>query len=806
VLSAKISKLLLFFILTAWSYVGFAQGNNGKISGRITDANTGEVVDYAVVAVLKLGTDDVIKGTSSSNGGYFLIANLPLGTYSVRITYIGYDRQLIESVDLDTDDPDIDLGVIKFKPQNSMLAGVTITEKKPQVEVNADQITYNVGQSLQAEGAVATDILKNVPMVNVDIDGKVTIAGKRNTRVFIDGKPSDYMTSNITDLLNVLPSDAIEKIEVIHNPPAKYSADGEGIINIVLKKGAKVGLNGTLSLNGGTLGTYTANSYASYRSKGLSLIGNYAFSRGNSIGNSSSLRQNLFADTTFYRNQYNNRSSFNNGHHVRGSANWDIDSTQNLRFSANYNISNANGGSSSDYFFIDESQVTSGLNKQGNNNNNGSSSYIINADYTWKMSNTGEELSASAVYSNNVFNNDRYLFRNYLNADGTAVVNKNPVEQTFDILGANNNLELKLDYLKPFKAKGSSLGLGLAANLRSNDNDQAVQDLNYKSGQYLPNTGLSNRFNFGQDIYSAYSSLSIRSKRNWLYRASLRAELTRTSFNLSSVATPYSISPYVNLFPNVSVSKLFKQKYSIGLTYSDRINRPREYALNPQIGSSDSLNISFGNPNLKPSLTHQAEMSFGVIQQRWSIYPRLGYSTTSNIIERITTVDVKGVSQSTYGNLASSQYYTFSLNGNYKPTKKIDVNLGATIGRMIYQSNGISKISRNGNSFQSKGSVFIELPKKLAFEGNLNYYNNTSAQGRNAGSVTSGFGLRKVMFKNKVRLRVMATNPFGQTNTSIYTEGENFIRQDFSTQNTRNFSMILSYNFTRVNNAARGGR
>ncbi|GAB3917731.1 outer membrane beta-barrel family protein [Mucilaginibacter boryungensis] len=763
------------------------------------DANTGEAVDFATVGLYKVGSDIAAKGTSSNDGGIFNFYNVPFGSYSLRISFVGYDKQIIDRVEVSATHMVANLGTIRLKPSvGNALAEVVISDKKPQIEYSADQITYNVGESLQAEGSVATDILKNVPMVNVDINGNATIAGKRNTRIFIDGKPSDYMTANITDLLNILPSDAIDKIEVMTNPPVKYSADGEGIINIVLKKGYKVGLNGTISMTGGTLGNYNINSYASYRTKTLSLNSSYAFGESQNIGDSYSLRKNFFPDTLFYRNNFSNRDGHNFGHNFRTGMNWDIDSTRNLRFTSNFNFNKSSAESFTDYHYLDELAIESNLNKQNNSSHNNSFNYALTADYSWKITKDGEQLEASALYSANTSGNNRYLSRDYLDGNGLPVIGKSPVEQTYDIDGANHGFEFKMDYDKPLGKPKNSLSAGVSANMRTNNNDQEVNNYNYLLGQYMPNNGLTNRFIFNANIYSAYASLNLHTTNNWSFRIGGRGELTDMGFNLSSLSQKYNIKPYVNIFPNLSASRMFKDKYTVGLSYSERIARPREFALNPQIETSDSTNISFGNPNLRPAFTRQLDLSFGMFEKKWSIYPRLGYSSTSSIIERITTVTPNGVSQSTYDNLSNSQYYTINIYGNYRPNKKINLNGGGTLGRIVYQTTSANAISRDGFSVNARAGITMDLPQRLAFEGNMNYYSNTSAQGHNSGSVSTSFGVRKIFLKNKLKFRIMAINPLSQSNAHSYAEGLNFTRESYSSTRTRNFSMTVSYNFTKV--------
>jgi hypothetical protein len=794
------NKYLLSFLLVFFTVVGaFAQSNNGTVGGKLTDPITGEMIDFAGVAILNQGTEDIVKSGTSNNGGVFKFANLPYGKYTVRISYVGYEKQTVDDIEINGEHTEVHLGVIKLKKSGNSMGEVAITEKKRLVEFGADQINYNVSQSLQSEGATATDILKNVPMVSVDIDGNATISGKRSTRIFIDGKPSDYMTSNIADLLNVLPSDAIEKIEVMTNPPAKYSADGEGIINVVLKKGYKLGLNGTLSMSAGTLGNYNLNSYASYKAKNFSLSSSYSFGKSESNSYSASQSQSFPLDTTAYRNQNGNRNGLNFGHNIREGINWDMDTTRNLRFTTNLNINRSSGGSGSDYYIFDRNDIETQLRDQANNNQNRSLNYTFDLDYTWKRTN-GDQLEVSTTYSGNTSGSDRLAETYNLDPNNNLIPGQPPLNQTYNVDGANRATQIKFDYDKPLnESKKNTFDFGASANFRTNNNNQDVQDFNFTNQVYTPDTSLTNKFTYNEHIYGAYASLSIKTENKWSFRIGGRSELTDVNFNVSALPDPYYIKPYINFFPNLSASKSY-ESFTVGLSYSGRLNRPGIYALNPQIITNVSNpNVSFGNPGLTPSYTQQLDLSFSIYGKDWAFYPRIGIANTTHIIERITTPLANGAYQTTYDNLASSSYNTINLYGNYRITKHVNLNGGGTLGRIVYQSTNVANtLNRNGISFQAKAGAQVDVPGKFAFESNMNYYTNTSAQGRNTGSLTSSFAMRKSFYKNKFRVRLMATNPLGQNSSTTYTQSDTFNRQDYYTVNTRNYSMSISYNFTKV--------
>ncbi|RXF71256.1 outer membrane beta-barrel protein [Arcticibacter tournemirensis] len=766
----------------------------GQLSGKVTDADTGESLEYAVVTLYRKPDNSITKSTKTDEDGQFRFENIPTGTYRVKISYVGYLADTLENVVM-PERGTKKLPTIKLKRDTKMLGEVVITESKPEIQFGADTITYNVGQSILAEGSMATDILKNVPMVDVDIDGKVSIAGKRNTRIFINGKPSDYMVGNMADLLSVLPSDAIDKIEVITNPEVRYSADGEGIVNIVLKKGYKIGLNGTLSVNAGTRGTYTGTAYIAYRTENLVLGSSYGYKNNDRATNSYSLTQNYKQNVvSSYRNRYNNGDNNSNAHNFRANADWDMTPNQNFSISINTGRNSAGGDSWSDDYRLNSSEVQQELRNQSNSNNNNSVNVIVDADYTIKLNKKkNEKLEIGFITSINNTDQARSVDR--------TVTRINESESAF-LQHADNELDgsgfqTNADYARSLGKMGTFIA-GLQASVKKNDNQQNVSDYDFALAQDTVNQYLTNKFSFFENIYSAYAGYNLRSKKRWSFKVGTRAELTDASFNQSRT-NGVAMQPYFNIFPNASVSKTFNKKYVTGINYSVRINRPRENALNPLIDNRDSTNISYGNPALKPSVTQQAELSFSTFGRTWSVAPRVSFSKTDDIIERIRIpVDDSGNIETTYRNLATSNALTFSLFGNYRPGKKVSTNAGFTISHITYHSDGNIGARKGGLSYRCNFGLALKLPEKIAFEGNLNYHNNASAQGRSKGSLSSSFGARKLFLQNKLVFRIISADLFSQKSNREFIEGLNYTQERYSSQATRNFSVALSYRFTKT--------
>jgi hypothetical protein len=788
-----LKRLIFIYCSIALSLLSFKAFTveKGIIRGKVIEEVGILPIPFAVVTLFENANEQPLYTLQTDENGEFKVSNLKSGTYRVKISYVGFSALTINEIIITEKDYDKNLGTLKLSTEQNNLNEVVITAQKPLIEFGADVITYNVGSSVLAEGSTATDILKNVPMVQVDIDGNATISGKRSTRVFIDGKPSDYMTSNIADLLNVLPSDAIEKIEVMTNPPAKYSGDGEGILNIVMKKGFKVGFNGNVGITAGLQGNTNANVNASYKGEKFNINGGGAYRQNINKGNSESYRTNFFPDTTFYYNQFNNYRNKSDGGNFRAGLNWDITPKQNLRLSTNYNINNNDNNSGNDFYYINEYLEQVRLRNQKNLGDGNSNNFVFNADYSLQTDTSGGKLAAGITYNTNKNNDVRLYDRSY-----AFPQNLNPTLQQNENESGNNGLNFNLDYDKPLFNKRDQLELGFAYNHRKNNNDLEVQNFNYQTQQYLINANLTNQFFYNENILSAYASYNYR-KNGWSLKAGLRSEYTNLNLDLST-QNNYKLNPYLSFFPSLSINRFFKKRYNIGATYSVRINRPRENTLNPQINNADTLNISYGNPNLLPSYTHQMDISFGVFGQKWSFTPRLSYSTANGVIERYRIVKPNGISESTFDNVGTNYSLALMLIGNFRPTNKISTNANFSVIQSKYSSKLNNLLNRDGLSLRAAAGFSMQLPLKTAFEANINYANNINAQGRNKGSIASSFGARKSFFKNTLSVRISTNDPFGRRNNTSTNQGLNFVSQNYSNNNSNNVTFSLNYRFTKI--------
>ncbi|MFD1632108.1 outer membrane beta-barrel protein [Pseudopedobacter beijingensis] len=786
--------IILFFILLKTSIL-VAQSNKevGNINGNVKDETTGESIDFAGVSVYKTDSEVAIKNFMTDLDGKFSFGELPYGIYKLKISFMGYQAKTIDEIVLNTDNNDVKIDVKLTPITLTVLDEVVVTASKPMIEFGADTITFNVDQSIYAQGATATDLLRSVPMVTVDPDGKPTIAGKVNTRVFIDGKPSDYTSETLTDLLNVLPSEAIQKIEVITNPEARYSADGDGIINIVLKKGYTLGVTSGLAFTTTTQGTYNGTAYAAYSDKKLTVNGSYGFKHNRNITDVdlNRINYNAASAVSSYMNQLSNSKSLTDGHNARASVNWDITPLQNLRASVNYNLSDLGGESFMDDFRFNAANSPTQTINQDIYNANKNNAFTVNADYTLKFKRRkGESISAGFTYFDNGIFRDRDLSRLYYNKNGVKN-NENSQYRSNDIKTGRFNFNA--DYVKNL-SKFATLSLGTQITLGSNSNDQYVTGYDYVNAVDTISR-LTSKFDYDENIYAFYASYRLRTKSRWTFRGGVRSEFTDLNFYDTSIQG-LDTRPYHNLFPNISINKTYKKKYNFGLSYSMRVTRPRENALNPLIDDTNQSNVSFGNPNLRPSYTNQFQLSFGTAGAKWSFTPRLNYTTTDKIIERFRI----SPDSITYENLGSNKALTFSLFGNYRLAKSITLTGGYTVSYRAYESKSALQRPTQGYSHRGNMSITGQLPHSIMLEGQLNYYSNALAQGKNSSSVTTSFGLRKTFLKNRLNARVAAFDPFKNRNLNeivdvLTNTGGSYHQERNVLYNSTNYSFTIGYRF-----------
>lgn len=686
-----ISKVLLFTLTFCIITVKISAQTTGegKISGRILDAQTNETIPFASALLLDRRTKANVKIIQTDVNGAFTITNIPNGVYTFKASYVGFQTMVRDSVSISNTVKAVNFGDIKMKlAKGNLLNEVTINAPKATMQLGIDKKVFSVDQSLVSEGGSATDLLQNVPSVQTDIEGNVSLRGSSGVRVLIDGKPSLIAGGNVAQILQSIPASSIESVELITNPSAKYDAEGQsGIINIVLKKNKKLGFNGSLALTGGNRENYNASTNLSFQNSKVNLFGNYSYRNGYRIGNG-------FNNITYlsptsgglaFTNQNNDSRDLNLGHNVKAGLDYYLAEKTTISFAAGFN--NRTGDERE---LLNINQLGTNLNpislsNRTNDETQKNNSYDLNLDFYQKFKNPREELTANFSFSEG--NNDNYQIynTNIFNSNGNSI-NDLDIQRT-DRDSYNKNYTAQVDYTKPIGEFGK-IEAGYRSQVRISESFTFADQLSPVDGSFNFNYALSNDFNNKDQVHAVYANYQNQIK-NFGYQLGLRAEdaLLETQLGAYDINSNINFTPgkvaYTRIYPSIFLTQKFKGEQQVQASYSRRVNRPRGWDTNPFLDVSDPFNYRQGNPNLQPEDVHAFELSYSKFWDKFSLISSAYLRQTNDVIQRIRTEpDQNGITITTPQNLTRNIASGLELIGKFDLFKKW--NFTANIN--LYQS------------------------------------------------------------------------------------------------------------------------
>ena len=649
----------------------YPDAGTSTITGSVIDSVSRKPVGYATVSVIDQTSGKSISGSLTDSTGKFNFDKLAAGTYKIKISFLSYADKTLPNIKL-AGGITLRLGRILLGVDTKTLNEVQIVGKKALIEEKIDRTVYNAENDLTAHGGDATDVMKRVPMVSVDLDGNVSIRGSQNIKVLINGKTSAITSASIADALKQIPADLIKSVEVITSPPAKYDAEGSGgIINIILKKNTLEGL----SLN--------INSTAGTRGSGLGLNGGYKVGKFD------------FSLGGFGRASYNTPGDFTNDQTVTNLATGDqyltkqSASTHNkglfgrYNFGMDYDISEhnslnlgvvvgANNHPVDQDNFLTQSYLNDALTStmlQNNKITNNSNQVDATLTYTLTGKKPNREFSLLTEYSQN---NMVYNYENiFLDQSSGAVTNglKNINNST------NKEVTFEADYQTP-TFKDQLLEFGAKDIIRTASSDYTYYSAADGSLAYVPvsSADLSNNFSYRQNVASGYVSYTLVPFKNYTLRAGARYEYTSIDANFET-GSAVNIPDYGVLVPSLNFARRLSNGDMIKFGYTRRIQRPSLQFLNPSIQASNPLDVTVGNPALRPEYTNNFELAYSTNIKANNINVSAFMRNTNNAIQTIRSSSGDTVSTS-YQNLGKQNAYGMSLSLNLSPINKLMLNGG----------------------------------------------------------------------------------------------------------------------------------
>lgn len=770
--------IIFTFLSTAATSALYAQtAGAGKLTGKVVDVQTNETIPFASALLLDRHTKATVKSGQTDMNGNLVITGIPDGTFTVKISYVGYQTLVRDSISFSKSKALLNLGTIKMKvSKGNVLNEVNVTAQKTPIQLGIDKKVFAVDQSLVSQGGDASDLLSNVPSVSVDMDGNVSLRGSTGVKVLIDGKPSLIGGGSISAILASIPSSSIETVEVITNPSSKYDAEGNsGVINIVLKKNSKLGLNGNIALTAGNRDNYNGNASVSFQNKKINIYANYSYRYGHRIGggyNNITYKNRL--DSLASAQQLTNSSSVDKTHNAKAGIDYSLTDKDVLSFSAAYNNRENNRRDLLSINSYKTTGIPSSLSNRINTNDGDGHSYDLNMDYSHKFK-PSQELTFNFGYSTGINNNFQQYNTSVYNLNGASVVT-DPELQTNTNDGNNKNYNVQADYTMPLGKLGK-LETGYRSQIRLSDNNTIAQAYDNETSRYEQEYLLSNLFHSNDQVHALYMNYQNQIK-NFGYQIGLRGEAARLNTRSGAfdeaggLSTNPSRIAYNRLYPSIFLTQKFKGEQQLQLSYTRRVNRPRPWDTNPFTDYSDPLTWRRGNPNLLPEDVHSYELSYSKFWPKVTFIGSAYVRHTNDLIQRIrSTPDSAGVIIITPFNLTSSTNSGLEFITKVDPLKAWNFTANVNVYHSSIAAIPAYNIASNsGYSWNANLTNNITLPYNITLQIRGEYISSeVQAQGKRKsmygvdGGAKYDFPGKKASLSLNVR-DIFNTRKFGMIN------------------------------------------
>ncbi len=832
---------------------GGANATIGHFYGRLVDAKTNKGIDAASVqlfmtkfdTVAKKPKDTLVGGMLTRANGEFSVENLPVfGRYTLKVSAIGYtpiEQKLAFTLKMPSQDGqgntdmsqalagvDKDLGNIKMVADAKVLENVTVTASKPLFQMGVDRKVFNVDKSLVSTGQTAQELMKNIPSINVDIDGNVTLRNAAPT-IFVDGRPT-------TLTLDQIPADAIESVEIITNPSAKFDASGgtAGILNIVLKKNRKAGYNGNVRLGIDSRGKFNGGGDINIRQQKVNFFASVNYNQRKSIANTNIYSKN-FTNPETDVNQVSETVS--NGSFAFGRIGMDYLMDNRNTFTISGIVVRGSFKNTDELSF--DSIANNAVFRRGTQLTNTDASfrnYGAALSYKHNFAKAGKELTSDLNFnSSNNDNNGMYNIQLY---DPNHVPTGQPYLRKTIGEGKNKFFTGQIDYTNPISDK-SKIEMGARAAIRNNTNisNNYVYDYTLVPPDYVYNAALSSNYRFTDRVFAAYTTYSSKIK-TWSYQVGLRAESsdytgTKIGTKDSTFKTQYPIS----LFPSVFLTKDLGNKQDFQINYSRRINRPNFFQLIPYKDITNPQYPTVGNPGLKPEFTNSFEMSYQkTFPKNYSILASVYFKYTTDLITRYQFKDVisdkipDSATFTSYQNANSSTSYGLEVTGRTPLAKWWDMTTNINFYNAKINATNITNAGGTSQrlSYFIKWNNNFKLPKNFSIQLSGDYQSksvlpqssgNGGGGGRGGGGGGGMFGggpqpsaqgyvnpnygldiaIRKDFLKNKTASLTLSVNDVLKTRKYSYYSYSTIVEQNYERiRDQQIFRLNFSYRFGKV--------
>ncbi len=785
--TTRLSVLTVLFLF----HFTVLNAQKGLVKGKVIDAQTNAPLSYASIRVFKNADSSLVSGAITDEKGLFSIET-PTGQFYSIVDFMGYKALKMPSFTISKEQSNYDMGTVKLSSGANTLDEVVIQAEKSTMELSLDKKIFNVGKDLANAGGTATDILSNIPSVSVDVEGNVKLRGSDNVRILIDGKPSGLVSFKGSAGLQQLQGSQIERVEIITNPSARYEAEGmAGIINIVLKKQQKQGLNGSFEIITGNPVNYGLGANINYRHKKVNFFVNYGIAYRKIPGLGSQYQEVYSNDTTFITDMTRDGGTTGFHNSIRGGLDYFFNDKNSL--TAAYLLRRSDVRRITDFVYKDyifnknNLRVTT-MRQQDEKEREPNSEYSLT--YKKAFTKKGQELTADFRFLDYWERSDQIYPQTSIFADGTPNPRDTKVQKALNDEFEKQYL-IQIDYTQPLGKEGK-FETGVRSSFRHMINDFTVTERNVQGNfEVLPN--LKNYFTYDENIHALYAILGNK-KEKISYQVGVRGEITdvTTKFQLTNQQNPRK---YANLFPSAHFTYSLPKENAIQLSYSRRVRRPRYDDLNPFVTFSDNRNFFSGNPDLNPEFSNTFELGHIKYFEKGSLSSSIYYRRTADKILGIRRVDSLGYAKTRPENFAVENAYGAEFTSQYAPFKWWKMDYSFNFFRAITDGGNIDAAFQSDTySWFTRLTSRFTLPHNIDFQMRANYEApQKTPQGTRKSVYYVDLGMNKDVFKGKGTMTLNVSDVFNSRRNRFITEGANFFTEGDFLGRRRQINLTFNY-------------
>jgi hypothetical protein len=795
-------KLILFLNIFFTTIYLFSQSNNYNqtkefiISGVISDLESEELLEYATITLLDPNDNNVITGGITDNLGRFSIP-AQAGKYNILIEFISFKNLNLNNVDLNKD---LNLGKIKLQLDYESLDEVEIIAEETSVEIRLDKKIYTVGKDLTVRGGTGTDVLDNIPSVSTDIDGNILLRGNDAARILINGKPSRLVGIN-SSFIKELPADAIEKVEVITSPSARYEAEGSGgIINIILRKSKKLGFNGSISANTGNPKSNSISTNINYRSGKINFFNSSSVYDRIRPGSSSGITEyfNGSEPSTFFSEE-RERERISDGYFINNGFEWYIDDNTSLLGSFFYNDYSSDNLESNTIRELDANSNILNTIVQNDYEDDVDNNREYNLNFEKKLDDDGQLITIDLQYENSKEWENSII-------DENSIVNESVIENI-----QSESYLIRSDFVLPI---GENRQFEAGIRIESEDDITDYKVFDNIDNVFVEDLNQSNLFQYKEQISALYTQYGVKIDEKYSFLLGLRLENTLKNVNQLTIQDFTKIDD-TGLFPTFNFGLEFGDDETLTFGYNRRIRRPWSRFINPFPTKISPILIWQGNPYLDPTYSNNLDLGYvkkyeSSFTVNTSAYFQKSTNSINTIIEEtgefanINGVDVPIVVRTPI-NLSTNERFGFELNLSYRKGRKWNINsnfnlfqnkVEGTYNDIVYDSENVSWSFRLNNK--------VTLPGKVDWQTRMNVRGpNETAVSKSDGDFSIDLAFSKELFKDNATLTLNIKDLLDQRGWRNETFNDNFYNDFEYRWSQRSATLNFTYRFNQNKNQNR---